>query len=102
MTPSEVTLWTQLRGSKLGYRFRRQEPIGPYIVDFVCFERRLIVEADGDHHEFAPGDARRDAFLQREGYQIIRFWNEDIARHPEWVVEQIKASLMGNTPLPPS
>ncbi len=102
MTPSEVALWKHLRGSKLGHRFRRQEPIGPYIVDFVCFDRRLVVEADGDHHEKSRHDARRDAYLRREGFRVLRFWNDDIALQMEWVLREIKVGLRTDTPLPPS
>lgn len=93
MTPSELVLWRELRGRRLGFRFHRQEPIGPYIVDFVCRERKLIVEADGAHHQWSVTDQRRDAFLRREGYRVLRFWNEDIARIPEWVIEEIRRAL---------
>ena len=93
MTPSEVSLWKELRGGRLGYRFRRQEPIGPFIVDFVCRPKSLVIEADGDHHEFSEHDRRRDAYLRSEGYRVMRFWNEDIARYPEWVVEEIRRAL---------
>ena len=102
MTPSEVALWKHLRGSRLGYRFRRQEPIGPYIVDFVCFEKRLVVEADGDQHEESPHDRRRDAYLNRQGFRVLRFWNEDIALQMEWVLAEIRVGLEADTPLPPS
>ena len=77
----------------MGVRFHRQEAIGPYIVDFVCRQHNLVIEADGEHHEFLPSDARRDAFLRREGYTVLRFWNEDIAKTPEWVVKQIRQAL---------
>ena len=102
MTPSELSLWQDLRGSRLGVRFRRQEPIGPYIVDFVCRAEKLIVEADGDQHDMSAHDGRRDAFLRSKGYRVLRFWNEDIAIHPEWVLAEIRAALDSETPLPPS
>jgi very-short-patch-repair endonuclease len=100
MTPAELALWSVLAGSKLGVRFRRQEPIGPYIVDFVCLSRLLIVELDGDQHESSEHDARRDAYLAGTGYQVVRFWNEDMAWHPDWLVGQIRAALAGQ-PLDP-
>ena len=102
MTLSELVLWRELRGSRLGARFRRQEPIGPYIVDFVCRREKLIVEADGDHHEFSAHDERRDAFLRGRGYTILRFWNDDIAKYPGWVVDQIRLAIDREAPLPPS
>ena len=101
MTPSELVLWRHLRGRKLGVRFHRQEPIGPYIVDFLCRERRLIVEADGAHHEDLESDRRRDSYLRSRGYRVLRFWNADIAAAPEWVVEQIQHVLAaGSVPRP--
>ena len=93
MTPSELVLWQRLRGNRLGVRFRRQEPIGPYIVDFACREVRLVVEADGDHHEFSRTDTRRDQFLRDRGFTVLRFWNEDIAHNPDWVVEGIRKAV---------
>ena len=93
MTPSELVLWKRLRRSQLGVRFRRQEPIGHYIVDFACRSRKLIVEADGNHHEHSRHDEIRDRFLTDEGYRVVRFWNEDIARYPDWVIEQIRKAL---------
>ena len=100
MTPAELALWMELRAGKLGVRFRRQEPIGPYIVDFVCLARRLIVEVDGDQHDLSDHDKRRDARLGELGFGILRFWNEEMAWHAEWVVEQIRAALEGR-PLDP-
>ncbi len=95
MTPSEVTLWQILRRGQLGTRFRRQEPIGPFIADFVALKRRLIIEADGPFHEFAERDERRDAYLRRRGFRVLRFENKDIALYPEWVTEEIRAALAG-------
>lgn len=93
MTPSELVLWRHLRGSGLGVRFRRQEPIGPYIVDFVSRKLRLIIEADGDQHEFSKTDARRDGYLRAKGYTVLRFWNEDIALYPDSVIEEIRRAV---------
>ncbi len=99
MTPSEVALWQLLRRGRLGVRFRRQEPIGRFIADFVCLKFKLIVEADGAPHESSESDERRDEYLGRLGYTVLRFENRDIAFHPEWVIAEIKVAL--ETPLPP-
>lgn len=72
-TPTEARLWQILRREQLGVRFRRQEPIGPYIVDFVCFEHRLIIEADGGQHAESQHDARRDVWLRGQGFRLLRF-----------------------------
>ena len=79
LTISEKTLWGALRGRQLGYRFRRQEPIGPFIVDFACLSRRLVVEVDGSHHDWLESDATRDAFLRRQGFRVLRFDNRAVA-----------------------
>src|SRR5581483_1370190 len=86
MTDAERRLWSKLRGQQLaGLKFRRQAPIGPYIVDFVCLERKLVVEVDGGQHARDGTDDRRTAWLEREGYRVIRFWNNDILRNTEGV-----------------
>ena len=79
MTEPERKLWHLLRSRRFsGFKFRRQVPIGPYFADFICFEARLIVEADGGQHCDSAHDARRDAWLAAEGYRIRRFWNVEI------------------------
>ncbi|MBZ0252437.1 MAG: DUF559 domain-containing protein, partial [Candidatus Methylomirabilis sp.] len=94
MTDAERRLWTFLRRRELGVRFRRQEPIGPYIVDFACIKRRLIVEVDGGHHaENAAADAARTPDLERRGYRVIRFWNSDVVTNMDAVVREIEAAL---------
>ncbi|WP_231639176.1 endonuclease domain-containing protein [Sphingomonas profundi] len=100
-TEAERRLWTQLRGSRLGgAKFRRQQPIGPYIADFVCQQRRLIVEADGSQHVESGHDARRDAYLIAQGYRIVRFWNNDVMTNPQGVEEAIRTALA--CPHPPA
>ena len=89
LTISEKTLWAALRRSQLGYRFRRQEPIGPFIVDFVCLSRWLVVELDGAHHEWLESDASRDEFLRRRGFRVLRFSNRAVALELEFVVGAI-------------
>ncbi|NNF09763.1 MAG: DUF559 domain-containing protein [Acidimicrobiia bacterium] len=93
MTAAELSLWQQLRGRKLGVRFHRQDPIGPFIADFVCRERHLVVEADGAPHERSEHDVRRDEYLSRQGYRVLRFWNRDIAFHLEDVLATIRTAL---------
>jgi len=94
-TEAEQRLWSRLRAHQLeGLKFRRQEPIGPYIVDFVCLERSLIIEVDGGQHaENADQDAERSAWLRAEGFEVIRFWNHDVLRETDAVVEAIRDAL---------
>ena len=92
LTPAEAKIWTIVRRSRLGHRFRRQHRIGEYIVDFVCFERRLIVELDGAQHEDNLDDRERDRFLRSKGFRVLRLWNEQ-AINGEWAEGVIKAWL---------
>jgi very-short-patch-repair endonuclease len=101
MTDAERTLWIQLRAHRLdGLRFRRQTPIGQYIVDFVCHERRLVVELDGGQHAESTHDVRRDRWLESKGYRVLRFWNSDVFKNREGVLETIVSAARGATPLP--
>jgi len=85
-TEAERALWSMLRAGRLaGLKFKRQVPIGHYIADFVCIPTRLIVEADGSQHVASTYDARRDAFLRSRGFNILRFWNNDILNDREAV-----------------
>jgi very-short-patch-repair endonuclease len=78
-TEAEKHLWTLLRDRRLAaHKFRRQQIIYPYIVDFACLQSRLIVEADGSQHADCKDDARRDAFLRAQGFRVLRFWNNQI------------------------
>lgn len=96
MTDAERQLWQRLRRNALGVHVRRQAPIGPYIADFVCFDRRLVVELDGGQHA-QPGqvayDAERTAFLERAGFRVLRFWNNDVLTNPDGVLETIRRAL---------
>jgi very-short-patch-repair endonuclease len=93
-TDAERKLWFELRDRRLGgFKFVRQEAIGPYIVDFICRERKLIIEADGSQHAESAKDVVRDAYLTREGYRVMRFWNNDVLRNREGVLETILAAL---------
>jgi|SRR5579872_1061912 len=89
-TEAERKLWYALRDRRMQQvKFRRQAPIGPYIVDFLCIEHRLIVEADGERHAESARDAERDAWLKLNGYKILRFWNRDIFTARESVLAAI-------------
>src|ERR1700742_2479816 len=94
-TPHERILWRALKELPIeGTHFRRQAPIGPYVVDFFCPAKRLIVELDGGHHNedaTAQRDGERQAWLENEGYKIIRFWNSDVTGDLNAVMECINA-----------
>ncbi len=93
-TDSERRLWAVLRDRRLaGYRFRRQHPIGDVIVDFACTKHSLVIEADGGQHSDNPRDERRTAFLQSEGWRVIRFWNNDVLSNADGVIETILREL---------
>ena len=95
MTDAERVLWRKLRGGSFeGCKFRRQVAIEPYIVDFVCLESRLIIEADGgQHHHQRPYDIERTKYLESMGYRVLRFWNHEILNELEGVLEQIRVTL---------
>ena len=101
-TEAERLLWRHLRLRQLGgWKFRRQQPVGSYIVDFVCLEKRLIVEVDGGHHAVqVEKDARRAAWLEAEGFRLLRFWNTDVLRDVTIVQETIRAALDGGHSAP--
>ena len=95
-TDAERELWRLLRNKRLaGWKFKRQQQLGPYIVDLVCFGSRLIIEADGSQHLDNPKDAERDAWLGTQGFDVLRFWNNDIVTRPEGVLTAILAKLEG-------
>lgn len=98
-TEAEKTLWYALKNQQLGYKFRRQHQIGNYIVDFVCLEKKLIVECDGGQHN-EEVDKERTDFLQKEGFKVIRFWNNEISENLEGVLIQINDELSSPSPLP--
>jgi very-short-patch-repair endonuclease len=101
MTDAERRLWTRLRAHRLqGLSFRRQTPIGPFIVDFVCQEGRLIVEIDGGQHAESNSDAARDQWLTSKGYRILRFWNSDVLTNCSAVLQAIVDAAREVTPLP--
>ena len=100
-TDAEATLWNRLRGRRLnGYKFVRQEPIGQYTVDFICRERRMIIEVDGGQHADSQSDAVRDKWLTDHNYRVLRFWNHDVLRNMAGVIEIIATALAEGPPHP--
>src|SRR5690606_41767369 len=86
----ERRLWYHLRRGQLGARFRRQQPIGPFVVDFVCLSARLVIELDdGQYAANAEADAHRTRFLESERYRVIRFWNHEVVENLEGVLQRI-------------
>jgi very-short-patch-repair endonuclease len=93
-TDAEALLWRHLRAHRLAnLKVKRQQPIGRYIVDFVCLERRLIIEVDGGQRLENANDARRDAWLHGQGFHVLRFWNNDVLLNTEGVLERILETL---------
>lgn len=100
-TEAEAKLWSMLRGQRLGgLKFRRQEQLGDYIVDFVCFGARLIVEADGGQHAESKDDVVRDAWLTEQGFRFLRFWNNDVLGNPDGVARIVLDAAQPPLPNP--
>ena len=99
-TEAENLLWRHLRARRLeGLKFRRQQPIGNYIADFVCFEKRIIVEVDGGQHAMGKEkDKKRDKWFRERGFRVLRFWNNEVFRNTSGVLEIIRDSCL-NHPL---
>jgi len=99
-TEAENLLWRHLRGKQLeGLRFRRQHPIGRYIADFVCLDKRLVLELDGGQHGMDQEkikDDVREQWLKKEGYRVLRFWNNDVLANLEGVMETIRLNALAN------
>ena len=95
-TPQELLLWKELRASRFkGYKFRRQFVIKPYIVDFICLRKRLIIELDGGHHmDNIDYDSKRDTFLRNNDFTVIRFWNNEVDTNLHGVLENIENKLI--------
>ncbi len=92
-TNAEAIIWTALRGARLhGCKFKRQQPIGVYIVDFVCFECELVVEIDGGQHDVSE-DLARTSWLQSQGFRVLRFWNNEVTERKDDVLESIIRAL---------
>jgi len=98
MTDPERILWWHLADRGLGTKWRRQEPIGCYIVDFVTYRYRLIVELDGSQHAESTYDDKRDAWLREQGFRVLRFWNEEVFEAVDDVLDTILAVMQGELP----
>jgi very-short-patch-repair endonuclease len=93
-TDAERIMWRVLRDRRLGgAKFRRQVPIGPFVADFACAAHALVVEIDGGQHADNPADVRRDAFLQAEGWRVLRFWNNDVTQNSNGVLWSIGQAI---------
>ena len=98
-TDTEQHLWRHLRDRQIeGFKFRRQQPIGRYVVDFVNLEKKVVVELDGGQHALDSGDKIRDEWLRAEGYKVLRFWDNQVFSNLEGVLENIRNGLL--TPHP--
>jgi very-short-patch-repair endonuclease len=99
-TDAERLLWRALRSRQLhGYKFRRQQSLGPFIVDFVCLEARLVIELDGGQHneeKQAVHDAERNVWLRKEGFQVLRFWDHEVLKQLDVVKDAIGKALGGD------
>ena len=93
-TDAEARMWRLLRDRRLSeFKFRRQVPVEGFILDFVCFEKRLVVEIDGSQHANSATDRRRDRILIANGFNIARYWNNDVLQDPTAVLEDLFAKL---------
>ena len=91
---AESALWSELRNRRLnGHKFMRQLPIGPYFADFACREEHLVIELDGSQHADSDYDRRRDQFMVDQGWSVLRFWNVDVLKERDAVVDTILAAL---------
>ena len=101
MTETEILVWRELRGRRFqGFKFRRQRPLGPYILDFVCLEAGLVIELDGGQHNDKQhaNDQQRTAVIEQSGLKVIRFWNHDVLNQTTAVFETIWQTLQTLTP----
>ena len=93
-TDAEAKMWRLLRDRRLAqFKFRRQVPFQNFILDFVCFEKRLVVEIDGSQHADSERDTARESVLLAEGFRIARYWNNDVLQQPMSVLEDVLAKL---------
>ena len=104
-TDTEQVLWQHLRAKRFtGLKFKRQQPIGPYIVDFVCFEKKIIIELDGGQHaqpEEMQSDSIRDQWFEAKGFKVLRFWDNEVLTNIRGVLEVIGTHCFNHPPLNP-
>lgn len=101
MTEAETKLWSRIRDKQLGVKFRRQQPMGDYIVDFVCFKNKLIIEIDGGQHCDNRRDKQRDRWFCGQGFNVIRFWNNDVLSNLDGVTKTILNEITPSPLSPP-
>jgi very-short-patch-repair endonuclease len=102
-TNAELRLWNRLRARALdGHKFVRQEPIGRYVVDFLCREKRLVIEVDGGQHADNAHDVERGRWLRGHNYRVLRFWNNDVMSNMNGVLETIADALQTEAPPHPA
>ncbi|WP_428311615.1 endonuclease domain-containing protein [Hydrocarboniphaga sp.] len=104
-TDAESAIWFRLRAHRfLGLKFKRQKPVGRYIVDFICSEVGLVVELDGGQHNASQRerDQRRDGWMRQQGLTVLRFWNDDVLRDIDAVLEVIRLAAFADRPSPPT
>jgi len=101
-TDAERKFWFAVRGRQFGgYKFKRQYPVGPYIADFVCLEQKLIVELDGGQHGLAEHeeyDVARTTYLKMRGFRVLRYWNDELLRMPDVILEDVLRALTAPSP----
>jgi len=104
MSLAEYRLWQAIRGRQLeGFRFRRQHPIGPYIADFACVDKSVVIELDGGQHQDQVAyDERRTAYLESQGSTVLRFWNNDVMNNLDGVLARVVEVLTSAPPSQPS
>jgi len=101
-TDAEKLLWKHLRAKQMeGLKFRRQQPIGNYVIDFICLEKSLVIEVDGGQHADNKKDEERDAWLKSEGFKVLRFWNNEVLTNMKGVLEVIRENCLNHPPLTP-
>ncbi len=101
-TDAEKLLWKHLRAKQMeGFKFRRQHPVGNYVVDFACLEKSLVIEVDGGQHADSMKDDKRNAWLTSEGFKVLRFWNNELLTNMKGVLEVIRENILSHPPLPP-
>lgn len=103
-TDAENLLWKHLRRRQIeGFKFRRQQPIGNYIVDFVCLATKIVIEIDGGQHAvYEESDKTREAWLRANGFRVLRFWNSELFENLEGVLETIRNALLPSPLIPPA
>jgi len=101
MTEAEKRIWYRIRNKQLGAKFRRQQPVGKYVVDSICFEKKLIIEVDGGEHFESDRDEIRDEWVQNQGYKVLRFWNNDVLKNTDGVIHMLIEEITPSPLSPP-